>query len=73
MQLITPEFDDHTALYIIWCESPGGYRTSLAAGCFDAMKAAWEALQDHDPRDELRLQLGIRIIKQRPARINERR
>lgn len=60
-----PDFDRIEALYIIWAESPEGVRRSLAAGVFEAIRPAWDALQTEYPREEMRLQRGARVLFRR--------
>lgn len=65
MRYHEPRFDREASLYIIWCETPEGVTTSLAAGIFEAVDAAWKVLQNHSERDELRLQMGGRLMRVR--------
>ncbi|VDS07935.1 hypothetical protein PARHAE_01115 [Paracoccus haematequi] len=61
----TPDFPEDFALYIIWAERPGRRQTTVAAGCLAAMDAAWSAIQDRYPDEELRLQQGALVMQRR--------
>lgn len=60
-----PIFPEDRALFIIWCRPPGERLYTIAAGPLNAMKAAWEVLQEEHPRDELTLQQGARVLNAR--------
>lgn len=68
MRMHEPEFDPTAALFILWRYSPEGSRVSIAAGALTAMNAAWVAVQDEYPRDQLSLQHGARIVRRREPR-----
>ncbi|QDA35648.1 hypothetical protein E4191_15845 [Paracoccus liaowanqingii] len=65
MRIHEPYFPPDRALFIIWCNPRFGQRHSIAAGTFEAVHAAWEAVQDHYPNDRLTWQQGARILQER--------
>lgn len=67
--MFEPKFDETAAIFIIWARSEQGGMRTLAAGGFDAMAAAWEAVQTECPEDELTLQQRARVLRSRPPLI----
>jgi len=67
--MFAPKFDETAALFIIWARSKRGGMRTLAAGGFNAMAAAWEAVQTECPEDELTLQQKARVLRSRPPLI----
>jgi hypothetical protein len=66
LSMFDPKFDETAAMYIIWVRSKRGGMRTLAAGGFNAMAAAWEAVQTECPEDELTLQQKARVLRSRP-------
>ncbi|CAM3089756.1 hypothetical protein PANO111632_02535 [Paracoccus nototheniae] len=66
MRIHEPIFPEDQALFIIWCDPPHGPRRSIAAGTFEAVDAAWAAIQGLYPRDRLTWQQGARVMRERP-------
>ncbi len=67
--MFDPKFDETAALFIIWVRPRRGAMRTLAAGGFNAMAAAWEAVQTECPEDELTLQQRARVLRSRPPLI----
>lgn len=67
--MFDPKFDETAAIFIIWARSKQGGMRTLAAGGFNAMAAAWEAVQTECPEDELTLQQRARVLRSRPPLI----
>lgn len=67
--MFDPKFEEGVALYIIWARPKSGAMRTLAAGGLRAMLAAWEAVQEDCPTDELTLQHRARVLRSRPALI----
>lgn len=67
--MFDPKFDETAAIFIIWARSTRGGMRTLAAGGFNAMAAAWEAVQMECPEDELTLQQRARVLRSRPPLI----
>ena len=49
--MFDPKFEEGFALYIIWARPKSGGIRSLAADGFNAMAAAWEAVQAQCPTE----------------------
>lgn len=64
--MFDPRFLEGAALFIIWRRPPCGGLETVAAGTHRAMRAAWDAVQDQYPDDELTLQNRARILARRP-------
>lgn len=65
MRLYEPIFPEDQALFSIWCEPRFGQRRSVAAGTFEAVDAAWVAVQGLYPDDRLLWQQAARIMRER--------
>lgn len=63
--MFDPKFDETAAIFIIWARSEQGGMRTLAAGGFNAMAAAWEAVQTDCPTEELTLQHRARVLRSR--------
>lgn len=65
MRIHEPIFPEDGALFIIWCKPAFGAPFSVAAGGLRAMQAAWHAVQDDYPQDDLTLQNRARVLLRR--------
>ena len=65
LSMFDPRFDPNDALFIIWRRPRAGGIHTVAAGSFNAMIAAWRAVQEDYPDDELSLQNRARILMRR--------
>lgn len=65
MRIHEPRFDPSVALFIIWRRPREGGMEAVAAGSLRAMRAAWDAVQQDHPRDDLTLQQGARVLMER--------
>lgn len=65
MRMHEPIFPEDRALFIIWCHPRHGERHSIAAGTFEAVEAAWGAVQWLYPGDRLTWQQGARVMRER--------
>jgi len=63
--MFDPKFAPGEALFIIWRRSDRGGLVTVAAGSHRAMAAAWVAVQDQYPTEELTLQNRARILRRR--------
>ena len=63
--MFDPIFRPGEALYIIWRRPKHGGMETIAAGSHRAMRAAWDAVQDEYPEDELTLQNRARVMSSR--------
>jgi len=63
--MFDPRFPEGEALFIIWRRPPNGRPITLAAGSHRAMSAAWDAVQDQCPDEELTLQQRARVLLRR--------
>lgn len=61
--MFDPKFPEGSALFIIWRRSRFTGLETVAAGTHRAMKAAWGAIQDEYPDEELTLQNRARVLE----------
>ena len=59
------DFPPGEALFIIWRRSERGGLATVAAGSHRAMAAAWEAVVNQYPTEELTLQNRARVLRKR--------
>lgn len=67
--MFDPKFEEGFVLNIIRARPKSGAMRRLAAGGFNVMMAAWEAVQTECPTKELTLQHRARALRSRPPLI----